>query len=620
MRYMLQTAALSLAAGFVLAQFAVLFYNHWYFAGLPWVKIGLLTIPLALLLGWLQFSASRILVMRICGYWIVAYAVAVFNARSFDLRSLTFNDVLNYEAAIVWVPTAWVAAVYWFGTRTVQKRVALLKKQASRQLRLRRRIRDGHYLDQPVQPTDPAAVVGVVLFGLLLASFPSTSSAQIAEGEPKRPYSDRHLEMTDQTKRIIPPKPKLPGMYPTPLELRERQTFWVRIDNLKDGEIVVFDIGGQPRVAGRVLAPVAKTNPKGFTASGWGAIGRVTATSVNAIHVKVDHDYSTGKGTIFSLTPVEFATFDPKAYKSYFNSSSSLFTDIKAGTEIFGGKWAPLVGSRLYLPVGTQEGAGPSPRPVDVPTNGRGQGPAPSDVPEGLGWGGLDHIGLRESDTKLLPAPDATGQLAPAVAGYAPKEGDVFYLKVERLKYNPEWIEFENRFGGLIWVKELGIEAYPIGQVLKPVVGCGRFTGTQYADTGRIRANHPGVIDISTCPVGTTGGFQIIPRDHSMSSEMTNARVKTQWMVIGPLYALDPSWEGLPPLFTDYLYPAWTPSDSTDPRAADTYLSRFTVRARYSDDPDPTKYVLLHEQSGLNNLAFKTLSHLRVYFPRDSRL
>jgi hypothetical protein len=190
-----------------------------------------------------------------------------------------------------------------------------------------------------------------------------------------------------------------------------------------------------------------------------------------------------------------------------------------------------------------------------------------------------------------------------------------------RLKYIPEGVEFENRFGGISWVKEIGLDAYPIGQVLKPVVGCGRFLGTQYAGTGRIRANHPGVIDISTCPEGVTGGFQIIPRDHSMSPEMTNARAKTQWMVIGPLYALDPSWEGLPPLFTDYLYPAWTAADdSNDPRAADTYLSRFTVRARYSDDPDPSKYVLMHDKHGLDNLAFKSLTHIRIYFPRDSKL
>src|SRR5205823_11515023 len=115
-------------------------------------------------------------------------------------------------------------------------------------------------------------------------------------------------------------------------------------------------------------------------------------------------------------------------------------------------------------------------------------------------------------------------------------------------------------------------------------------------------------------------GFQIIPRDHAMSTEMINARGKTQWMVIGPLWALDPSWEGLPPLFTDYLYPEFTPTDSELVSGADVFLSRFTVRARYSDDPDPGKYVPMHEASGLNGLALKTLTHIRIYFPRDRKL
>ncbi|MDQ3023476.1 MAG: hypothetical protein M3R04_03670, partial [bacterium] len=568
MRIALTTAGLAIGAAFALAQFLVLIYTHWYFAGSVWLKIGLLAVPLALILGTLQLGASRWLVVRLCIYWIAIYVIAVWNAGSFDLRRLTFTDVLNYEAAVVWVPCVWVAALIWLRLRTSRRlrRIALRKSQ--RILRLRRRIRDD---DEPVRnDMVDTGTAAACLLGMFIALCPHTSMAEVAEAnvELRRPYTDRHLEMQDPGKRIVPPMPSLPGMYPTPLHLREKQVFWVRIDNRKDGVITVFDVDGAEHIAGRVLAPVASVNPNGFTASGWGAPGRVTATSVNAIHIKVDHDYSTGKGVIFSLTPVEFATFDPKAYKSYFNSSSSLFTDIKAGQEIFGGKWAPLVGSRLYVD-----------RLSALPDTQR---PLPN-VPEGLGWGGVDHIGLR--DTASLPqhAPDGSGVVQPVTPAYRPAEGDLMYFRVERLKYNPEWIEFENRFGGIIWVKELGVDAYPIGQVLKPVVGCGRFTGTQYADTGRIRANHPGVIDISTCHEGVTGGFQIIPRDHSMSSEMTNARTKTQWMVVGPLYALDPSWEGLPPLFTDYLYPAWTPSDSNDPRAADTYLSRFTVRARYSD-------------------------------------
>jgi hypothetical protein len=131
------------------------------------------------------------------------------------------------------------------------------------------------------------------------------------------------------------------------------------------------------------------------------------------------------------------------------------------------------------------------------------------------------------------------------------------------------------------------------------------------------------VLCISTSPVGTIGGFQIIPRDHAMSPEMTFARIKTQWMVVGPLWALDPSWEGLPPLFTDYFYPAFSPAFTAegelndDISGAAVFLDRFTVRARYSDADDPQAYTLLREADLIDNFALKTMTHLRVYFPRN---
>ena len=143
------------------------------------------------------------------------------------------------------------------------------------------------------------------------------------------------------------------------------------------------------------------------------------------------------------------------------------------------------------------------------------------------------------------------------------------------------------------------------------------------ADVGRIRAAHPGVIDVSTSPNGEIGGFQIIPRDHAMSPEMTFTRTKTQWMVVGPLWALDESMEGLPPLFSDYLYPAFTPAmnpDGTvneDISGAAAFLDRFTVRGRYADADDPEEYILLRPYTMLHNAALQELTHLRIYFPRN---
>ena len=47
MRVVLRSGLLALAAGYVLAQFAVLFFNHWYFAQSAGLKITLLGIVLS---------------------------------------------------------------------------------------------------------------------------------------------------------------------------------------------------------------------------------------------------------------------------------------------------------------------------------------------------------------------------------------------------------------------------------------------------------------------------------------------------------------------------------------------------------------------------------------------
>jgi hypothetical protein len=590
LRNLLLPACFCLCAGYALASFIVLLANHWYFTEYYWPKVALLTCIAAVLLGVGLLSSWRALWLSLGCYWIAVQLAAALCAHGPDLRTLHFVAVLDLEAAMLW-PAAVAAAAYgitlgwraWAKERSAQRGVET-------QLKLRRRLRR-------VARKGGAVVLGLTLLAGLStqvranddqASSPEPPSGAdygfipgADDAEPQHVYANRHDELADPALRLSPDGPALPGVYPTPMHLRQRNVFFIVIENKRDGAVYVLDPGTAStgvevpgadcarRDIGRVLVPVTQVNPKGFTASGWAGPGTVCASAVNAIHLKTDHDYSGGRGVIFSLLPVEFADFNPKDYKSYFNRSSSLFTDIQAGTGIFGGQWAPLAGSRVLL------------------------------APEG-------HL----------------DSARPITQGYAPKDGDVLLLRVERLKYNPEWIEFENSFGGLIWVKELGLAPYPIGQVLKPVAGVGRFLGSQYAGIGRIRAAHPGVLCISTSPVGTIGGFQIIPRDHAMSPEMTNARVKTQWMVVGPLWALDPSWEGLPPLFTDYLYPAFTPAfnaDGTtnqDVTGAAVFLDRFTVRARYSDAEDPRAYMLLREADGLDNFALKTLTHLRVYFPR----
>jgi hypothetical protein len=419
----------------------------------------------------------------------------------------------------------------------------------------------------------------------LVTALPAATKADALDSPAPFKRHDRHEEFKDPAKRLNPEEPSLAGKFPEPLEARAGESFTIELENRAGADIQIVDAKGNVETIGKVLSPARKVNPEGFTASGWAEPSTVCATAVNAMHIKTTHNYKTGKSTVFSLLPVEFAEFDPKDYQSYYSASASLVTDFPAGSGIFGGEWAPAVGSQVLLA-------------------------ADRDAPSGdFGFPGAPPRWWWKDEAKPLPA------------DYLPKENDTLIIQVTRKRYVPEYIEFENRFGGLVWVKEMGLDPYPIAQVLKPVAGAGRFQGSAYAERGRIRANHPGVICISTSDKGEIGGFQIIPRDHSMSPEMTAARTKTQWMVVGPLWALDPSWEGLPPLFTDYLYPAFIPTDGQLPdgsevSGAEVFLGRATVRARYSDSPKPDEYELLHETRPLTFEALKNMTHLRIYFPR----
>jgi hypothetical protein len=199
---------------------------------------------------------------------------------------------------------------------------------------------------------------------------------------------------------------------------------------------------------------------------------------------------------------------------------------------------------------------------------------------------------------------------------YVPVEGDAFVITICRER-DIDYIEFDNRFGGLINLKRLSEEPEVIGQVLQPVAGVGRFGGSAYAGVGRIRANHPGVICVSTSAIGEIGGFQIIPSGHAMSPEMTFARTLTQWMVVGPVDARERSWEGVAPLFYGYIYPSYFPlvSDAPELRgisALNRLLGRFSVRAKMRGE----KYwVALPEVTGRDDTAMVDLAAIRIYFP-----
>lgn len=302
------------------------------------------------------------------------------------------------------------------------------------------------------------------------------------------------------------------------------EVFRIRIHNRAGGAVEVSRDGGSHWVeVGGVTLPASAVNPAGYTASQWAPDSAVAASAVNALHVKVANHPQTGRGIVFSLVPAGTVVGAAEG-----RGGSSIATDIRGGEGIFGGGLAPPVGS-----------------PVAV-----------------------------ESDGLVPLAPD-----------WAPSEGDMIVIRVLEPPRRIAWIDFDNSFGGLISIRYVGGGEKVIGTVLRPVVGIGRFEGTRDAAPGRIRANHPGVIDISTSPQGMVGGFQIVPSGHADSPEVTYIRTGTQWMVVGPLTSTDPPWEGVAPLFRGYLRPSYRADDLKHEDWMRRLLSRSQVQVRFRHGP-----------------------------------
>jgi len=342
-----------------------------------------------------------------------------------------------------------------------------------------------------------------------------------------------------------------------------KEMYRIRIANTAGGTIEVSENKGQSWEAiGRVIVPAKEISDQGYTASKWINDGDVAATAVNAIHIKTDYNAADDKGIIFNLLPVEYYSPDPTTRGT---PEAAIYSDIKAGQSIFGGGYSPFVGN-------------------------------------------------------TVSTSDANGDLYPINTGYIPKIGDILVIAVERPARYPKEIVFENRFGGLITIKYIDGEKRYIGQVLRPVEGVGRFLGSEYADVGRIRANHAGVICIATSPLGLIGGFQIIPAGHGMSKEMITARTLTQWMVIGPVSALDPSFEGMAPFFKYYLQPKYNDDDIEKPDWKKRLLERFLVEVKYRDKEGwqmmPEYYMSLNKPlPKWANTAMEDVSEIRILFP-----
>jgi hypothetical protein len=341
----------------------------------------------------------------------------------------------------------------------------------------------------------------------------------------------------------------------------------LRIQNSKGGVIQgSFDKGVTWMDLGHVLIPTTKVNYKGYNASKYGPVGTVEASAVNDLHFKAQHNSADDRGVIWTIAPLKNETAGEFSLQSAVSPDSAVYTDIPGGTGIFGGPFTPFVGNQILL----------------------------------------------SKDLDAAPQP-----LPPK---YVPQIGDVWTIPIMRPLRYPRQITFENRFGGFIWLQFRGEDPKVIGQVLRPVEGIGRFVGGFFAGIGRIRANHNGVIDISTSPIDKIGGFQIVPANHAMSPETHYIREQTQWMVVGPVSVLDPSWEGVPPLFGDYIRPRYEADGFWKYDAMEGLLGRFRVEVQTQTNKDwqPMPEFGLDPGGPLPQWANNCLSNItaiRIVFP-----
>jgi len=189
-----------------------------------------------------------------------------------------------------------------------------------------------------------------------------------------------------------------------------------------------------------------------------------------------------------------------------------------------------------------------------------------------------------------------------------PKRGDLLRIPVYE-KDLPYYVEFENRPGGRIIAWHQG-DITQIGRVIKPVGGVGRFEGTLFQRQSALRANHPGVIDISTSEAGLIGGFQIMPWDHALTSkEMQHAWNATQWMILGPIDGKS-KMGGTYPLFGNGLVPGPFEGEVLWDIWA-TYGRKSLILARTKGGD----WQYVPPAAGKSDDALKEVTHLRIYYP-----
>lgn len=343
------------------------------------------------------------------------------------------------------------------------------------------------------------------------------------------------------------------------------QMYRIYIENFANGVISKVDNNGVHYVMGHVLkaAQSVKISDDGFWAAHYdkaqdGTHSCVTAAGVNAVHIRVGPNMAYDP-----LNPTQWRpyVFDLGIKEDYDHSggvysNSMIYTDIPGGSGVFGGWNAPMVGSPVKF--------------YDTDST----------------WKSLD-IYFNGDYTKPLP-----------------KRLMIVVNKPSTSNGSPDYIEFENWAAGdtvagvykdnngHVTIHYLNGTTKYIADMIQRVSGTGRFIGSEYADVGRLRANHPGVICFSTSPkVGYTsdsnlrGGFQIVPANHAKylnyNLNQDSFIGKAQWGIVAYVGAnkallydsnylyngsisYNPIWEGIAPLFGQYLRPKNIPGDLTN--------------------------------------------------------
>lgn len=194
-----------------------------------------------------------------------------------------------------------------------------------------------------------------------------------------------------------------------------------------------------------------------------------------------------------------------------------------------------------------------------------------------------------------------------------PEPGDTIVMPVD-LSDIPTMVDLENRPGGRIILYSASGPSL-IGRVVRPFAGTGRFEGTLYQSPGRLRANHPGVIDISTSRYGYVGGFQIVPLRHGDSPEMAAMWSMTQWMIITS--DKGPDLAGKSPMFRGNLIPGPVQPDDQKTMAGLSIWERYGRKSLILCRINGGEWRTMPQVEGKNDTGLSEITHLRIYFPND---